>query len=204
MKEENFQISMTKDEMLKFYTNKMIEDGIRGTSDFNTWVYLKDYGDGIDLTKYRNEILQLLYKDERIADANINNEEFWVDMVFYTSYCPYYYDEIDIDKKEESKILSDFYYYCSSRVYQDGYITIRSLIDDFTKRVVPNEREERDTMGYVLKKNIVETGFIDKYIQSDNETFITLDNKKEFEALLEIRINELQKQYETEEQEEFE
>ena len=59
-------------------------------------------------------------------------------------------------------------------------------------------------MGYVLKKNIVETGFIDKYIQSDNETFITLDNKKEFEALLEIRINELQKQYETEEQEEFE
>ena len=71
MKEENFQISMTKDEMLKFYTNKMIEDGIRGTSDFNTWVYLADYGDGIDLTKYKNEILQLLYKDERIADANI-------------------------------------------------------------------------------------------------------------------------------------
>ena len=53
MQEENFQISMTKDEMLKFYTNKMIEDGIRGTSDFNTWVYLKDYGDGIDLTKYK-------------------------------------------------------------------------------------------------------------------------------------------------------
>lgn len=205
MKEENFQISMTKDEMLKFYTNKMIEDGIRGTSDFNTWVYLKDYGDGIDLTKYKNEILQLLYKDERIADANINNEEFWVDMVFYTSYCPYYYDEIDIDKKEESKILSDFYYYCSSRVYQDGYITIRALIDDFTKRVVPNEREERDTMGYVLKKNIVETGFIDKYIQSDNETFITLDNKKEFEALLEIRINELQKEHEEQkDEEEFE
>lgn len=205
MQEEDFQISMTKDEMLKFYTNKMIEDGIRGTSDFNTWVYLKDYGDGIDLTKYKNEILQLLYQDERIADANINNDEFWVDMVFYTSYCPYYYDEIDIDKKEESKILSDFYYYCSSRVYQDGYITIRALIDDFTNRVVPNEREERDTMEYVLKKNIVETGFIDKYIQSDNETFITLDNKKEFEALLEIRINELQKEHEEQkDEEEFE
>lgn len=200
MKEENFQINMTKDEMLKFYTNKMIEDGIRGTSDNNTWVYLADYGDGIDLSKYKNEILELLYRDERIADANINNEEFCVDMVFYTSYCPYSYDEVDIDSKEESEILSDFYYYCSSRVYEDCYISVRTLIDSFVEEKL-NQKE--DTYN-VLKKNVVEIGFIDKYIENNNETFITLKNKKEFEALLEIKISELQKQHETEEQEELE
>lgn len=199
MQEENFQISMTKDEMLKFYTNKMIEDGIRECSEFNTSLYLTEYGDGIDLSKYKNEILELLYRDERVADVMIN-DELCVDMVFYTSYCPYFYDEVDIDSKEESGILSDFYYYCSSKVYQDGYISVRTLIDSFVEEKL-NRKE--DTYN-VLKKNVVEIGFIGKYIENNNETFITLENKKEFEALLEIKINELQKQNKTEEQEEFE
>ena len=199
MQEEKFQISMTKDEMLKFYTNKMIEDGIRECSEFNISLYLTEYGDGIDLSKYKNEILELLYRDERIADVMINND-LCVDMVFYTSYCPYFYDEVDIDNKEESEILSDFYYYCSSRIYQDGYVSVRALINNFIEKKIDQKEETYN----ILKKNIVETGFIDKYIESSNETFVTLKNKKEFEALLEIKINELQKQHETEEQEEFE
>lgn len=199
MQEEKFQISMTKDEMLKFYTNKMIEDGIRECSEFNISLYLTEYGDGIDLSKYKNEILELLYRDERIADVMINND-LCVDMVFYTSYCPYFYDEVDIDNKEESEILSDFYYYCSSRIYQDGYVSVRALINNFIEEKIDQKEETYN----ILKKNIVETGFIDKYIESSNETFVTLKNKKEFEALLEIKINELQKQHETEEQEEFE
>lgn len=199
MQEENFQISMTKEEMLKFYTNKMIEDGIRECSEFNTSIYLTEYGDGIDLSKYKNEILEILYKDERIADVMIN-EDLCVDMVFYTSYCPYFYDEVDIDSKEESEILSDFYYYCSSRVYENGYESVRSLINSF----VEEKLDQKDDTYNILKKNIVEIGFIDKHIESNNETFITLKNKKEFETLLEIKINELEKQLDTEEQEEFE
>lgn len=202
MKKEKFLINMTKDEMLKFYTNMMIEDSIRECSDFSTWTYLTDYGDGIDLSKYKDEILELLYRDERIADVTIN-DELCVDMVFYTSYCPYFYDEVDIDLKEEIKILADFYYYSSQRVYQDGYISVRTLIDDFTERINHNEREKIENTYNVLKKNIINTGFIDKYIQSDNETFVTIKNNKEFDTLIEIRIKELQLQHEIEDEEEF-
>lgn len=203
MQERCFQISMTKDEVLKFYTNKMIEECIRDCSEFNSSAYLTDYGDGIDLSKYKNEILELLYRDERIADVTIN-DQLCVDMVFYTSYCPYFYDEVVIDLEEESEILSDFYYYCSDRVYQDGYISIRSLINNFIERIEYEDQEKRNDTYNVLKKNIVETGFIDKYIDYNNETFITLNNKKEFEALLEIKINKLQKQYEQLEEDELE
>lgn len=199
MQEENILISMTKEEMLKFYTNKMIEDGIRECSEFNTSIYLTEYDNGIDLSKYKDEILEILYKDERIADVMIN-EELCVDMVFYTSYCPYFYDEVDIGSKEESEILSDFYYYCSSRVYENGYVSIRALINGF----VEEKLDQKDYAYNILKKDIVETGFIDKYIENNNETYITLKNKKEFETLLEIKINELSKQFETKEQEEFE
>lgn len=193
---------MTKDEMLRFYTNKIIEEGIRECSEFNISLYLTEYGDGIDLSKYKNEILELLYRDERIADVMID-DELCVDMVFYTSYCPYFYDEVDVASKEESKILSDFYYYCSSRVYQDGYISVRALINNFIEKINYNEQERRDNTYNILKKNIVEMGFLDKYIESNNETFVTLKNKKEFENLIEIRINELQKQYKREEEEEL-
>lgn len=202
MKKEKFLISMTKDEMLKFYTNMMVEDSIRECSDFSTWTYLTDYGDGIDLSKYKNEILELLYRDERIADVTIN-DELCVDMVFYTSYCPYFYDEEEIDLKDEIKILSDFYYYSSHRVYEEGYISVRNLIENFAKINNKNEREKIDYISNILKKNIINTGFIDKYIQRDNETFITIRNKKEFDALLDIRINELQNQLEKEDEEEI-
>lgn len=202
MEERKFTINMTKDEMLKFYTDMMIEDSIKECSDFSTWTYLTDYGDGIDLSKYKDEILELLYRDERIADVTIN-DELCVDMVFYTSYCPYFYDEVDIDLKEEIEILADFYYYSSERVHQEGYISARNLINDFTRKINYNEKEKIEYTYNILKKNIIDIGFIDKYIQSNNETFITRDNKKEFDALLEIRINELQNQLEKEDEEEL-
>ena len=195
--EEEFVINMTKEEMLKFYVNKIVEDGIRECYEFNTSIYLNAYGDGIDLTKYKDEILQLLYRDERIADVTINNE-MCIDMVFYTSYCPYFYDEVyTLDSKEQSEILSDFYYYSSSRVFENGYSSIRSLIDGFVNN---KDEDSRDDIYNVLKKNIIETGFIDKYIEDSNETFVTLENKKEFEKMLHDRIKTLEQNLEAEEE----
>ena len=202
MDKKEFQINMTKDEMIRFYANKIVEDSIRDCSEFNTSCYLTEYGNGIDLSKYKNEILQQLYRDERIADVSIDSK-LCIDMVFWTSYCPYYYDEVDnIDSKEEIKILSDFYYYCSNRVNQDGYKSVRTLILDFTDQ--NKYKNNQDNIYNMIKKNVIETGFIDKYIESNNETFVTLENRKEFENLLEIKINNLQKQYEKEKEEEFE
>ncbi len=91
--EEKFSIEMNKDEMLRYYENKIVEDGIKSCSEFNTIVNLTDYNTKeIKLEKYKNEILQLLYRDERVADVVID-DEFNVDMVFYTDYCPFYYDD---------------------------------------------------------------------------------------------------------------
>ena len=72
---EKFTINMTKEEMLRYYANKIVEDGIKSCSEFNTIVSLKDYNtNSIKLENYKNEILQLLYRDERISDVVIDDE----------------------------------------------------------------------------------------------------------------------------------
>ena len=55
--EEKFSIEMNKDEMLRYYENKIVEDGIKSCSEFNTIVNLTDYNTKeIKLEKYKNEI----------------------------------------------------------------------------------------------------------------------------------------------------
>ena len=88
--EEKFSIEMNKDEMLRYYENKIVEDGIKSCSEFNTIVNLTDYNTKeIKLEKYKNQILQLLYRDERVADVLID-DEFNVDMVFYNKFLKSY------------------------------------------------------------------------------------------------------------------
>lgn len=98
---EKFTDHMSKEEMLQYYANKIVEDGIKGCLEFNAIVCLKDYNtSSIKLEKYKDEILQLLYKDERISDVVID-DELNIDMVFYTDYCPFYSDDkSDIKYKE--------------------------------------------------------------------------------------------------------
>lgn len=204
MAERKYLISMSKEEMLRYYENKIVQDGIRECSEFNISVYLSDYGDDINLKKYKNEIMQLLYRDERIADVMID-EDYCIDMVFWTSYCPYYYDEIeDITPKEEIKILDDFNYYCHNKILNESYSSVREVINGFVDRIDINKQEQRDITYNILKKNIAESGFIDKYIENNSETFITLQNKNEFEKIIEDRINKLENQLENQEEEEFE
>ena len=127
--EEKFSIEMNKDEMLRYYENKIVEDGIKSCSEFNTIVNLTDYNTKeIKLEKYKNEILQLLYRDERVADVVID-DEFNVDMVFYTDYCPFYYDDEKniiynqiMDSPTYQGIeLAEFVGYMGKRVIEDSY-----------------------------------------------------------------------------------
>ena len=135
--EEKFSIEMNKDEMLRYYENKIVEDGIKSCSEFNTIVNLTDYNTKeIKLEKYKNEILQLLYRDERVADVVID-DEFNVDMVFYTDYCPFYYDDEKniiynqiMDSPTYQGIeLAEFVGYMGKRVIEDSYISTRNLIN---------------------------------------------------------------------------
>jgi hypothetical protein len=207
---EEFTIKMAKDEMLRFYTNKIVEDGIMSCTNFDTVVCLEDYGDGIDLSKYKDEILNLLYRDERIADVTIDDELF-IDMVFYTDYCPYYYDEeqkLDEDKTlnklAESRYLEDFSYYYSGRyLFENPYITTRSLINNFVNEIENIDRKQRYKIANMLKMNIVESGFVDKYIKN-TEVFVTPKNYKEFENTILKIAKDLESNKESENEEEFE
>ena len=101
-------------------------------------------------------------------------------------------------------MLSDFYFYINNRVITDGYVSIRELINGYIARIDYNDQEKKDNTYNILKKNIVNTGFVDKYIESSNETFVSLKNYKEFETLLSEKIKEIEKQEEAGQEEEIE
>lgn len=76
-----FKIEVTEDEMIRFYANKIVEDGIKDCYEFSNVIDINDYGN--DIAKYKNVILERIYRDERVADVNLD-EEGNLDMVFYT------------------------------------------------------------------------------------------------------------------------
>ena len=207
--EEKFSIKMNKDEMLRYYENKIVEDGIKSCTEFNTIVNLRDYNTNeIKLEKYKNQILQLLYRDERVADVLID-DEFNVDMVFYTDYCPFYYDdeknviynEIMDSPTYQGIELAEFVGYMGKRIIEDSYISTRNLINNYvqTKNLKDTDKE---ILANFLKKSIIETGFTEKYIDNIN-VFVTYKNFQELEkGLMEIvkqKNNESLKKIEEEE-----
>ena len=175
---EKFTINMTKEEMLRYYANKIVEDGIKSCSEFNTIVSLKDYNtNSIKLENYKNEILQLLYRDERISDVVID-DELNIDMVFYTDYCPFYYDDKPSIKYNEfldsptyqGVMLLDFIDYINKCINEKSCISIRKLIKDFTKSK-KSINENKKVVSIFLEKSIIKTGFIEKYVYVDFKNY---------------------------------
>ena len=197
---EKFTIDMTKEEMLRYYANKIVEDGIKSCSEFNTIVSLKDYNtNSIKLENYKNEILQLLYRDERISDVVID-DELNVDMVFYADYCPFYYDDKPSIKYNEfldsptyqAIMLVNFIDYMQNRVIQESFISTRNLIKDFTETVQVNN-ENKEVLSNFLKKSIIQTGFVDKYIDNIS-VYVTHKNYKELEEGLSSIVKQKDKE----------
>lgn len=183
--------------MLKFYANKIVEDGIRNCQSFNNTVNLIDYNnENLKLEDYKYEILQLLYKDERIADVEID-KELEVNMIFYTDFCPFYYDDqesityndITDSPTYQAIILTEFIDYLQKFTLEEGYVSTRILINDFTdKRQIDEETKNR--MSNFLKKSIIQTGFVDKYIENIT-VYVTHKNNKELEKGLLKIVNQL-------------
>lgn len=212
MKDKKFIINMTESEMLRFFANKIVEDGIRGCTEFSNVVSLTDYNtNNIQLENYKNELLQLLYRDERVADVAIDNE-LNVDIVFYTDFCPFYYDKKDsmaysdiIDSPTYQEIiLVEFLDYIQERINEESCISTRRLINEFiSDRPLTNENKSQ--LSNFLKKNIIRTGFADKYIDNIN-VYVTTQNNKELEKGLLKIVDQLAKKTKKamESEEEFE
>ena len=77
---KKYNVEMTEDDYLRYYANKIVEDGIRSCSQFDTIVDMHDYFDDSELNKHKKKLFDLLFRDERIADIYID-DEFVADMV---------------------------------------------------------------------------------------------------------------------------
>lgn len=199
MKEKNYSINVTKEEMIKYYANKIVEDGIKDCNEFSNVININDYG---DLKKYKDEILHQIYRDERVADVYLDKEGNF-DMVFYTDYCPYYYEEdednLENNKIINKKILENFVsYYALHCLYDDPYISTRRLIYNFIDYTDKTNNGYNLKIANMLKKCIIESGFMEKYMEN-TEVFITPKNYKEFETLI-LRMIEKENSKEEEEE----
>ena len=110
-------------------------------------------------------------------------------MVFYTDYCPFYYDDEKniiynqiMDSPTYQGIeLAEFVGYMGKRVIEDSYISTRNLINNYvqTKSLKDTGKE---ILSNFLKKSIIETGFSEKYIDNIN-VFVKIDNEEKEEKL---------------------
>ena len=193
---KKFKIEITKDEFIRFYANKVVEDGIRDCWEFSNIININDYGENV--AKFKNLILERIYRDERVADVNLDKAGNF-DMIFYTEYCPYYYDidEIKensyyIDKFSQIDMLKEFSgYYIEKCLFNNPYISIRHLINQFVGEQT-NDKEQRKLMYNIIKKKINETNFISNNIDIDGvEVYITPHNYKELQQAIEESIQNI-------------
>lgn len=192
-----FKIEMTEDEMIRFYANKIVEDGIRNSSEFSNVIDINDYGDNI--ARFKNEILERIYRDERVADVNLDKEGNF-DMVFYTDFCPYYFDldkiiesNYIIDPFETIAILKEFAgYYIEKCLFDNPYISIRNLINQYVEEQTDN-LEKREVMSNIIKMKINESDFIRENIDGI-EVYITPHNYKELKQAIEDNIQDIEEE----------
>lgn len=198
---KKFKIEMTKDEMIRYYANKIVEDGIKETTEFNTIIDSENYK---EISTYKNEILKRIYRDERVADVNLDNEGNF-DLVFYTDFCPYYYDSekvIDNNYFLDSTSLIDMFddfknYYSEKCLFNNPYISMRNLINQFAEEQT-DIKEKREEIFNIIKLEIIDSDFISKHIDGI-EVYITPDNYKELENVFEKSVQRIES-----EEEEFE
>jgi len=83
---KKYNVEMTKEEIIKFYANKIIEDAINGIWGFNIIVDSNRYK---NISEFKQEIVEKIAEDERISYIELDeNGDF--DIVFYTDFCPNY------------------------------------------------------------------------------------------------------------------
>ena len=200
IEEKTYEIKLTEKELIRYYANKIVEDGLDDTQQFSRCVYFFEYKQKDFIEKHKKEILHFINLDERVADVHIDDDCF--DMVFYLDYCPYYYeDDIanSLNRKEEIKIFRNFIKYIQRQEKIKGkdnfYTSTRVLTDEFLNTL---KKDDHDAFLNRVKQIVWESGFINhntyKY-----EVMINYKNVRELKFLINEHIEELIEQEENEE-----
>lgn len=192
MMDKDIQIvEMTKQEAIRYYANKIIEDSLEDCSEFNYCMFFEAYKDENFIEENSEEILREIKKDIRVMDVFIDTRGISsFDMVFSLDYCPCYYEDVDISPKLEKQYLKMFLESVKDR-YED-YIseyrtTTRELIRDFIDK---NVIDYKDAIYNKIKEHIDLTGFNTKYIEK-YEVIVDNNNFKEFVSGLENEISNI-------------
>ena len=93
-------------------------------------------------------------------------------------------EEDILNKKAQMQYLETFSsFYAERYIFEQPYITTRSLINNFVNEIDNVDRVQRYEIANILKRNIIKSGFVEKYIEN-TEIYITPKNYKEFENAL--------------------
>lgn len=190
--EQNIEIKMTKQEAIKYYANKIIEDSLAECSECNYCMDIDSYDDNGFIKQHQELILEEIKKDERVADVELDGHTF--DMVFWTDYCPYCYEEHKLSKQDQSMILKNFI---------DQLITIKNnsifllnmniqqiinemiLQNNFKTPLLEDEKEQANNM---LKEIICNSKFFNKYL----DRYKLIVNKQNIQELIDELLVKLQ------------
>ena len=192
-----YTIELTEYEMIKYYANKIIEDYLKNCSEFNYVIDSDEYENSNFIEEHKEEILNKISKDERVAEVYLNKENnlYSFNITFWLDYCPNYYEENNLSLQQEKEYLELFIKKMLKPI-SDNIITnsTRNLIRTFMdKYIEPSDNIDFDTKDDIyncIKEHICKTGFNEKYIE-DNEVYIDKDNIKEFIKLLNKEIEKI-------------
>lgn len=189
--EQNIKIIMTKSEAVKYYANKIIEDSFEECSEFNYCMSIENYNEFVKQNLHL--ILEEIKKDERVADVELDKDTF--DMVFWTSYCPWYYEEYDLKLEDQILILEEFIQQLNNI---KGYcfisnIPTQQLITDALEKIECIAKYEEEHAVNMLKRFITETNFYNRYLDK-YKLLVNKDNVLELQQELQEKLQQLQEQ----------
>lgn len=186
---QNIEVTMTKQEAIEYYSNKIIEDSLVDCSEFNYCMSNEKYNDKGFVKENQNEILEIIKQDERVADVYLDksSEPFTFDMVFWTDYCPHYWEEYDLSKEIQSKVLRKFVdqtIRIKNNIMFLYNTTTQNLINDFIDTNKFIAEDNKNDINNMLKEYVFKTEFASKYI----DKYKIIINKENINEL----IDELQ------------
>lgn len=199
--DKSYIVEMNKDEMIRYYADKIVYDSITDCSENNRIFSVDEYTNNDFIIKNFAEIVKRINLDERVSDLEVDSDKKEIDMVFYLDYCPHCFQEdLDIADDNRCRYIENFKNYINhyTEMRPDRWIrtNTRELIRDFIS--IKCENEDTELVYNVLKEELYNCGFIDKYLDGYTVN-VNADNVGDLVDCLEERIKDLQLSLESDE-----
>lgn len=190
---KKYIVELEKEEMIRFYADKIVYDCLTDCSENNRIFTIDEYENNSFLVENFDKIVDKINKDERVCDLEIDKDKKELDFIFYTEYCPHYYQEdLDVSNEQRYECVNDFVNFLREWEENINARWFRTNTREIINQYIQNrclEGEEREEAEDILKKEIYESGFVDKYIDGYNVP-VNVTNMRDLIADMEVaKIN---------------